>query len=105
MKNLIALALCLTAVQSVFTGVKHDQSAAVISQFWTSSNKTSPTHINTGCVALHCAWAMAKAVTDPMFGKLTKCENGCDGFFYNDTSEMKLQYQNCTTKCSLTYSS
>lgn len=48
---------------------------------------------------------MAKAIVDPMFSKLTKCEGGCDAFFYNDTSEMKLQYQNCTTKCSLTYSS
>jgi len=57
------------------------------------------------CVGVHCAWAMAKAITDPMFGKLTKCENGCNGFFTNDTSDMKLQYQNCTTKCSLTYSS
>ena len=62
-----------------------------------------PTHLNMWCIAANCKLAMAEAFTDPNFYKLTACEEGCNPFFYNDTTEMKLHYQNCTTKCALTY--
>ena len=42
---------------------------------------------------------------NPIFKKLISCENGCTPYWYNDTSVERLKYQNCTTKCSLTYKS
>ena len=48
---------------------------------------------------------MAAASIHLDFWKLVTCENSCTPFFYNDTTPMKLHYQNCTTKCALTYES
>lgn len=63
----------------------------------------TPTHLDFLCLAQHCKLAMAEAITDPNFYKLSACEEGCNPFFTNDTTDMKLHYQNCTTKCALTY--
>jgi hypothetical protein len=48
---------------------------------------------------------MALAIVTPSFYSLATCETACNDFFYNDTTEMKLHYQNCTTKCALSYES
>jgi len=69
------------------------------------AKKPSPSSFNAGCVAKHCPGKMARALVDPMFYKNTMCEKGCAPFYYNDTTPMKLHYQNCTTKCALTYES
>jgi hypothetical protein len=55
------------------------------------------------CLATHCPVAMAEAMAEPTFYKMSACELGCNPLYYNDTTPMKLEYQNCTTKCSLTY--
>jgi len=52
-----------------------------------------------------CALVMAEALLDPKFLEEGICENGCNDLYYTDTSPMKLHYQNCTTKCALTYDS
>lgn len=61
--------------------------------------------MNMKCLAEYCPGKLVKALEDPTFRKCTRCELGCNPFFYNDTSPGKLQYQNCTTKCALTYES
>jgi hypothetical protein len=58
-----------------------------------------------GCIAKHCAGAMAKAAVDPTFWKSSKCELGCNDVYDEDTTPEKLVYQNCTTICALTYES
>ena len=63
----------------------------------------SPTSVDMVCVTAHCPKEMAAALLDPTFYKMSVCEEGCNPFYYNDTSDMKLEYQNCTTKCALTY--
>lgn len=55
------------------------------------------------CVLKNCPLAMAKAMVDPTFMEQAWCQNSCNPFYYNDTTPMKLHYQNCTTKCALTY--
>jgi len=63
----------------------------------------SPTKVDFVCVTMHCAKEMAEAMVEPTFIKMTECENSCNPLYYNDTTPMKLHYQNCTTKCALTY--
>lgn len=63
----------------------------------------APSSMNIGCVTKHCSAKMAKALLSPTFRKVIGCENDCNPFFYNDTSVGKLAFQNCTTKCALTY--
>jgi hypothetical protein len=65
----------------------------------------SPMTMNIACLTLHCPEAFAAAMIDPVFKKNTKCQKTCDPFFANDTTPEKLHYQNCTTKCALTYDS
>lgn len=55
------------------------------------------------CLATKCPVAMAAAMLEPTFIKMSECELGCNPLYYNDTTPMKLEYQNCTTKCALTY--
>lgn len=56
-----------------------------------------------GCVVKNCALKMARAMVSPTFMRNAWCQNGCNPYYYNDTTPMKLHYQNCTTKCALTY--
>jgi hypothetical protein len=58
-----------------------------------------------GCVLLHCPLSFAKASLDPVFMKGTQCQLGCNDVYKHDTTPEKLVYQNCTTKCALTYES
>ena len=67
--------------------------------------QTTHDRIHIGCALAHCAGKLARAAVDPIFYKQTTCELGCNALFYNDTTPMKLHYQNCTTKCALTYES
>jgi hypothetical protein len=52
----------------------------------------SPTSVDMMCVTVHCPEQMAAALIDPTFYKMSVCEEGCNPFYYNDTSDMKLQY-------------
>lgn len=65
----------------------------------------NPNNIDFFCTMEHCMGDMLKALIDPDFVKEGLCENGCTPYFYNDTTPMKLHYQNCTTQCALTYQS
>lgn len=65
----------------------------------------NPNKVDGKCVAEHCAWQMAKAMVDVEFIKEGVCEEGCNSLYYTDDTPMKLHYQNCTTKCALTYDS
>lgn len=65
----------------------------------------NPNSVNMGCVMKNCGLEMAVAIIDPVFMENAWCQMSCNPFYYNDTTEMKLHYQNCTTKCALTYDS
>jgi len=65
----------------------------------------NPNSVDMGCVIKHCPLLMAEAIIDPVFMEMSWCQMSCNPFFYNDTTPMKLHYQNCTTKCALTYDS
>ena len=69
------------------------------------AKKPSPSSINFKCVAEHCAAQFAGTLLDKKFYEMTSCELGCNPFYYNDTTPGKLHYQNCTTKCALTFES
>ena len=57
------------------------------------------------CATKHCAGKVLPAMINPNFIKEAHCELGCNPLYYNDTTPEKLSYQNCTTKCALTYES
>ena len=61
--------------------------------------------MDVGCVARHCALKIPAVMVDPTFYKESACELGCNDFYWNSTDPAKLEYQNCTTKCALTYES
>jgi len=61
--------------------------------------------MNFKCIAKNCAGPMAKAAINPTFWKSSKCELGCNDVYDNDVTPEKLEYQNCTTICALTYES
>ena len=63
----------------------------------------NPNSVDMKCTLKNCAMKMAKAMVDPTFMEQAWCQNTCNPFYYNDTTPMKLHYQNCTTKCALTY--
>ena len=65
--------------------------------------QTNPNSVDMKCIAANCKIPMAKAMVDPVFMEQAWCQNTCNPFYYNDTTPMKLHYQNCTTKCALTY--
>jgi len=65
----------------------------------------NPNKVDGKCVAEKCAFEMAKAIINPEFIAEGICEEGCNKLFYTDETPMKLHYQNCTTKCALTYDS
>lgn len=65
----------------------------------------NPNKMDMNCIRKHCPLAMAEAMIDPVFLELGVCENRCNELYYTDTSPGKLHYQNCTTKCALTYES
>jgi len=94
--------ICVMACLAIFVGSVSGLSTtnAVVKK-----PRPSPSSMNAGCIAKHCPLKMARAIADPEFYKCTACELGCDPFYYNDTSPEKLKYQNCTTKCALTYES
>jgi hypothetical protein len=55
------------------------------------------------CLEKHCASQFLKAVVNPKFTASSICEMGCGKVYDQDPSPEKLEYQNCTTKCALTY--
>lgn len=61
--------------------------------------------MDVGCVSLHCALKIPAVMVDPGFYKESACELGCNDFYWNSTDPARLEYQNCTTKCALTYES
>jgi hypothetical protein len=63
----------------------------------------NPNSVDMKCTLKNCAMKMAKAMVDPTFMEQAWCQNTCTPFYYNDTTPMKLHYQNCTPKCALTY--
>ena len=63
----------------------------------------NPNSVDMSCMLKNCPLKMARAMVDPTFMEQAWCQNGCNDFYYNDTTPMKLHYQNCTTKCALTY--
>ena len=65
----------------------------------------NPNQMDMACVSRHCALLLPAAMLDPNFYKESSCELGCNDFYYNSTDPGKLEYQNCTTKCALTYES
>jgi hypothetical protein len=52
----------------------------------------SPTSMDMFCLATKCPVAMAEAMIEPTFIKMSECELGCNPFYYNDTTPMKLLY-------------
>jgi len=70
-----------------------------------SGKYPNPNKVIASCVAEHCALQMAAAMIDPWFIEEGVCEEGCNSLYYTDDTPMKLHYQNCTTKCALTYDS
>jgi len=68
-------------------------------------NSPNPNSVDMGCVVKNCPLSMAKAMINPIFMEMAWCQNSCNPYYYNDTTPMKLHYQNCTTKCALTYDS
>ena len=61
--------------------------------------------MDVGCLTRHCIGKIPAAMVEPKMYKLTSCENDCNPLYYSDTTPEKLEYQNCTTKCALTYES
>lgn len=68
-----------------------------------SAGDPPPSNMDIGCVTKHCPLSFAEAIVDPTFLKDIACEESCNPYFYNSTSIGRLEYQNCTTKCALTY--
>ena len=65
--------------------------------------QANPNSVDMKCVLSKCPLKAAKAMIDPVFMEQAWCQNSCNPYYYNDTGPMKLHYQNCTTKCALTY--
>lgn len=63
----------------------------------------SPTQMNIKCLLAHCGKEVAAAALNPKFMEMSKCELGCNKIYDDDMTVGKLHYQNCTTKCALTY--
>ena len=63
----------------------------------------NPNKLDFMCLMSHCATKIIPAMLNPKFMHEAACENSCNPFFYNDTTPEKVHYQNCTTKCALTY--
>jgi len=59
--------------------------------------------VNLGCLASHCAVPFLESVIRPEFMLMSICEMGCAKVFDKDPTPEKLQYQNCTTTCALSY--
>jgi hypothetical protein len=57
------------------------------------------------CVTSHCGGKFARAMIDLSFLRQTACNMGCQRGFDADHSPGKIHYQNCTTKCVITYES
>ena len=68
-------------------------------------NGKNPNKMDIGCVTRHCSTKILPAMVSPNMWKESACELDCNPLYYNDTTEGKLHYQNCTTKCALTYES
>eukprot|EP00040_Diaphanoeca_grandis_P042201 m.264390 g.264390 ORF g.264390 m.264390 type:complete len:307 (-) comp55892_c0_seq1:193-1113(-) len=66
---------------------------------------TTAQSMNMKCVLQHCAKEFAAASVDPIFLENTACELGCNKIYKTDPTPDKLHYQNCTTKCAMTYQS
>ena len=65
----------------------------------------NPTKMDVACLVRHCALTLPAIMVDPAFYKEVSCVDGCSGFYWNATDIEKFEYQNCTTKCALTYES
>ena len=65
----------------------------------------NPNKMNVGCLMKHCAAKVPAAMVTPNVYREASCELGCNPLYYSDTTPEKLSYQNCTTKCALTYES
>ena len=65
----------------------------------------NPNKMDIGCLMKNCAMKVPAAAVSPNMWKESACELDCNPLYYNDTTPEKLHYQNCTTKCALTYES
>lgn len=57
------------------------------------------------CLAQHCGGQFLEAMLQPTFMQNSLCEMGCTKVYDQDPTPEKLQYQNCTTTCAVTYES
>lgn len=97
-----------TVSANIFHAAKNhvtDASRQFIADINNALGAKNPNKMDPVCLFRHCALKIPAAMIEPKMIKLATCENGCNEFYYNDTTEGKLLFQNCTTKCSLTYES
>jgi len=58
-----------------------------------------------GCMLQNCKVVALKAFVNPTFIKNSICETGCTKVYDTDMTPEKLEYQNCTTSCAVSYES